>query len=179
MASQAPLSGRLGVLNREPNSTLLYEAFWHVHSGLVHGTDWIEDGGLKDFAPLCQIIKGCYSISHPLFCLELFWDRNFILHHVWVYEHLKSFEYILMNIQMNIPKSQIAPPEASYFGHAEVVQYLLQQNCDPDVQVTCRLACMACMAVGAERLRGGYMWVLYQTPKDRSCVQDPQFLSFF
>ena len=27
MASQAPLSGRLGVLNREPNSTLLYEAF--------------------------------------------------------------------------------------------------------------------------------------------------------
>lgn len=47
----APLSGRLGVLNREPNSTLLYEA--------------------------------------------------------------------------------------SYFGHAEVVQYLLQQNCDPDVQVTC------------------------------------------
>ena len=58
-----------------------------------------------------------------------------------------------MNIQMNIPKSQIAPPEASYFGHAEVVQYLLKQNCDPDVQVTCRLACMA---VGAERLRGGY-----------------------
>lgn len=75
-----------------------------------------------------------------------------------------------MNIQMNIPKSQIAPPEASYFGHAEVVQYLLQQNCDPDVQVTCRLACMACMAVGAERLRGGYCTTKGSKLRSRSTI---------